>query len=153
MLIENMRRFFLIALLLAATATTTIANPIVELPKASMLAIPIVVFAALVVETGVVALILTFKGLLPLRVFYGYGVTNLAVYLLLFLPLLIKLKMPIILLEALVVVSDAICIKLITSIDNMQGDDYQGVGWRYAFLTACAGNTVSVLVGLSMKST
>src|ERR1017187_1203998 len=63
------------------------ANPVIIEPS-SLLAFCIVAFWALIVEAGVVALLLALHGLNPMRIFIAYGVTNIAVFLFVFEPLL-----------------------------------------------------------------
>jgi hypothetical protein len=95
-----MRRYVPIGLCLLLPLTAR-ANPY-TLDPSSLLAFGVVAFWAFVVEAGVVALLLTFSGLAPLRIFGGYFVTNLAVFCFIFYPLLRRVPMPV--LEALVVV-------------------------------------------------
>lgn len=121
------------------------ANPVVVNPS-SLVAFGVVAFAAFVVESGLVTLALTFSGLATYRVFAAYFVTNLAVFIFLFSPLLGRL--PLIALEALVVVADGAAIKLIASLGPFQQDEFRGVTWLRAGLVALAGNTASFIVGV-----
>ena len=61
------------------------ADPVLVNPS-SVIAFWVVAFAALVVETGVVTLLLAFSGLAPLPMFVGYLIANVAVFLFIFLP-------------------------------------------------------------------
>ncbi|MCG3150606.1 MAG: hypothetical protein PCFJNLEI_04094 [Verrucomicrobiae bacterium] len=145
-----MRRLILILLLLCIPAAAY-ANPVM-LPSSGLLAFCIVVFWALVVEAGVVTLLLMFKGLVPLRFFMAFGLSNFAVFAFLFCPLLSLEKIPLGILELLVVGVDGAFIKLIARADGMQGDDYVSLSWSYALVTSLAGNAVSYFVGATMSS-
>ena len=122
------------------------ANPVMIEPS-SLLAFCIVVFWALVVEAGVVALLLAFQGLNPLRIFIAYGVTNIAVFLFVFEPLLNQEWSSVPVLEILVVLLDGLAIKLLTRLSAFQGDDFKGVSWLRSFIISCIGNAASYFIG------
>jgi hypothetical protein len=123
-----------------------LANPVVIEPS-SLLAFCVVAFWALVVEAGIVALLLTFQGLNPLRIFVAYSVTNVAVFLFVFEPLLNQEWASVPALEILVVLLDGLAIKLLTHLSTFQGDDYRGVSWLHSLITSCVGNAASYFVG------
>jgi len=50
-------------------------------------------------------------------------------------------------LEALVVLLDALCIKLLSRFDDLQGDDFQPLGWLRPLWISCVGNAASYFVG------
>lgn len=60
-----------------------LADPIVVSPS-SIMAFYIVIGTALIVETGIVSGLLAFRGVAPLNLFFGYLVTNVSVYFLIF---------------------------------------------------------------------
>src|SRR5215472_13358424 len=99
-----MRRWTLIFLCLLAPLVAQ-ANPVILNPSSS-LAFGFVAFAALVVEAGMVALVLTFAGVAPWRFFVGFFFTNLAVFLFVFCPLLEHKTVPWFALEIVVVALD-----------------------------------------------
>jgi hypothetical protein len=140
----NLRRYIPIALcsLLPLTAR---ANPVI-LDPSSLIAFGVVAFWALVIEAAVVALLLTFSGLAPLRIFGGFFVTNLAVFCFFFYPLLRRIPLPA--LEALVVAVDGAAIKLLSSLGSFQQDEFRGVTWLRAGLVALVGNVASFFVGV-----
>src|ERR1041384_3236300 len=81
-----------------------LANPVVLNPS-SFLAFWFVAFWAAVVEAGIVALLLSFRGVVVTRVFGVYLLVNVAVFLFLFLPLLDRRwSLPV--LESMVVLVD-----------------------------------------------
>jgi len=136
--------------MLAATLLTPTvghANPVMLNPT-SLLAFCIVAFWAMVVEAGVVALLLAFRGAAVLPVLAGYFFVNGAVFMFLFQPLLVgSQSLPVPVLEALVVVADAAVIKLLVALNPFQGDSYRGIGWFRSLVTSSIGNTLSYLVG------
>ena len=81
----TLRRFLPMVLCLLMPLAAR-ANPVI-LDPGSLIAFGIVALAAFVVEAGVVALLLTFSGLAPLRIFGAFFVTNLAVFCFVFQPL------------------------------------------------------------------
>ena len=107
-----MRRWTIIFVCLAVPLAAH-ANPVILNPS-SLLAFAFVAFAALVVEAGVVALVLAFAGIAPWRFFVGFFFANLAVFLFVFCPLLEHKTVPWFVLEILVVVIDAVAIKLLS---------------------------------------
>jgi len=107
----------------------------------------VVAFWALMVEAGVVALLLTWRGVKPLQIFFAYAVTNALVFLLVFAPLLSSEKASVPILEGLVVLLDALSIKLLTHLSALQGDDFKGVSWLRALCISCLGNAVSYFIG------
>ena len=141
-----MRRFIFtfLCLLLPLVAY---ANPVI-LDPTSLIASCYVALGAFLVETGVVSMLLLFRGLSPLRVFFGYFVANACVFGVIFYPLLQKNWVPWPFLEPLVVGIDGVAIKCLAHIDFFQGDNYEGVTWRRAFLISTIGNAMSFFVGI-----
>ena len=121
------------------------ANPYILNPS-SLIAFGVVAFWALVVEAGLVALLLTFAGLVPLKVFGGFFVANVAVFLFVFCPLQQRIALP--LLEAMVVVIDAASIKVLSRFSAFQDDSFRSLGWLFAGLTSLAGNAASFWIGV-----
>jgi hypothetical protein len=139
-----MRRWIFIVLCVLMPAVAR-ANPYVLNPS-SLIAFGVVAFWALIVEAGIVALLLTFSGLAPLRVFGGFFFANVVVFIFVFCPLQQRIPLP--LLEAIVVVIDAASIKLLSRFSAFQGESYRSVGWLFAGLTSLAGNAASFFVGV-----
>jgi hypothetical protein len=139
-----MRRWlpFLLFFVMPAVA---LANPRMP-PVNTMVAFVVVVLAALVLEAGVVALLLAFRGVSPTRMFVAFVLANFAVYFLLFIPLSERLGT--LVLELIVVAADAVVIKLMSSVSILQGDSYRNVGWIFAGCAALVGNAVSFYFGM-----
>jgi len=107
----------------------------------------------MVVEAAVVALLLTFRGAAPLRVFVAYFVLNGAVFLFVFQPLLVgSSSLPVPILEVLVVLIDSVIIKVLVALSAFQGDAYHGVGWLGALVASGIGNTLSYFIGYMATS-
>ena len=123
------------------------ANPVM-LDPSSFLAFVVVAFWALLVEAGVVALLLTWQGLNPMRMFLAYAITNALIFLLVFEPLLSSDKASVPVLEGLVVLLDALAIRLLIRVDGLQGDGFKGVSWRHALVVSGLGNLVSYFIGI-----
>jgi hypothetical protein len=118
------------------------------LNPSSLMAFCVVAFWAMVIEAGVVALLLAFRGAATFPVFVGYFVLNGAVFLFLFQPLLVGSRsLPVPALEAMVVLVDAAAIKLLVALDPFQADDFRGVSWVRSVVTSGIGNALSYVVG------
>ena len=128
------------------------ANPVM-LDPASLISFVVVAFFAFIVETGIVALCLTFSGLATMRVFASYFITNLIIFFAVFYPLLQREQIPLPLLEALVVALDAAAIKLLSKFDALQGDEFANLSWLRSGLIAAAGNAASFFVGTIANAT
>jgi len=121
------------------------ANPYILNPS-SLIAFSVVAIAALVVEAGIVALLLAFAGLTPLRMFCAFLLANVTAFIFLFWPLQQRVPLPV--LEALVVIIDAVSIKVLAKLAAFQGDSYCNLGWWFAGLTSLAGNAASFCIGI-----
>ena len=123
------------------------ANPVMLNPS-SLLAFCVVAFWAMVVESGIVSLLLAFRGAAALPVFFAYLILNGGVFLFLFEPLLVGSRsVPILVLEAMVVLIDGAIIKLLVTLNLFQGDGYRGVGWLRSVATSAIGNSLSYFAG------
>ena len=139
-----MRRwFFAIAGILIPLVAA--AGPF-EINRTAMTVLGLAWFLALIVEAGIVALLLTFVGLTPIRGFFGFLLANIAVFVLVFWPL--RERLPLAALEMLVVVIDAISIWLLSRVAAFQGKSYRRLGWIFAGTVALIGNAAPLCVGL-----
>ena len=102
--------------------------------------VPIIAAAALAVETGLVTFLLRQSGCASLPVFVGYFLINVAVFFLMIGALYMRLHVPILVLELVVVILDAVCIKLLTSFGRFRGDGFRGVSWWRAGLVSIAAS-------------
>lgn len=125
---------------------TVMGNPVIIDPT-SLLAFSIVAFWAFVVESGIVALLLTFYGLQSLRIFMAYFLVKAVVFLFLFQPLFER-EWSIPILELLVVCLDTLAIKILAACGAFQTDNYGRLKWLPAFTISLAGNAVSFFIGL-----
>lgn len=147
---EKQAKVLVIVIVIAASLlapSLASANPVILNPP-SLIAFCVVAFWAMVVEAGVVALLLAFQGVATLQVFAAYFILNGAVFLFLFQPLLMgNRSIPLIALEAMVVVIDGVVIKLLVALSPFQGDGYRGVGWVRSLVASGIGNALSYAVG------
>jgi hypothetical protein len=143
--IPSTKVWFLLIFLVLAPGTIN-ANPVILNPT-SLVAFCVVAFWAFIVETGIVTLATAFRGVVVWRMFVCYYIVNALVFFFLFEPLLERGSTPVLPLELLVVVIDASVIKFLTSMDFLQGESYQGLTWRSAFITSAVANSFSFLVG------
>jgi hypothetical protein len=133
-------------LFLLLAPVTACANP-VSLDPVSLVAFCVVVFWAFIVESGIVALILAFRGMIVLRMFFCYYVANALIFFFVFQPTLESRCMPVFMLESIIVLIDASAIKFLSNQEWLQGDDYHELSWRGAVIISAIGNTLSYLVG------
>jgi len=122
------------------------ANPAVSMSSSP--AFFVVVFWAFVVEAAIVALLLAFRGVAPLRIFIADFFANAAVFFLLFQPLLKGgNSFPVLELELLVVLIDGLVVKVLVTLAAFQRDNFRGVGWLRSLLTCGIGNALSYFIG------
>lgn len=141
-----MRRWLLIVFCVLVPIVAR-ANPVILNPS-SLIAFVVVAFWALIVEAGIVALLLMFAGLAPLRFFGGYLIANIAVFIFVFCPLQQRAALPLPVLEVLVVAIDAVSIKVLSQCAPFQGDSYRNASWWLAGLASLAGNAASFFIGV-----
>jgi hypothetical protein len=139
-----MRRWLLVVICLLIPVVAR-ANPVVVNP-ASFIALGVVALSALTIEAGLVALILAFAGLAPFKVFVAFFLANVVVFIFVFCPLRHHMALPF--LEALVIVIDAISIKLLSKVGSFQSESYRRVSWSFAGVTSLVGNAASFFVGV-----
>lgn len=135
----------LIALILQLSVSAAWANPVILEPH-SMLAFAIVVFWALVVESGIVTLALISSGVSVVRTFLILTLGNGGLFVFGFLPLLDEYSLW--LLESGVVLADASLVKIVAALPFLQDDRFVGVSWRRALLASFLGNLASFFVGV-----
>jgi hypothetical protein len=123
------------------------ANPVIINP-ASLIAFWVVAFMALMVEAGIVALLLAFRGVTPVACFVVFMLLNLGVFVFLFFPAVERGSVPLPILEVGVVVFDAIVIRLVAAFGPFQQDHYAPVGWLRSLVVSAIGNAASFFVGV-----
>jgi hypothetical protein len=121
------------------------ANPAIMNPQ-SLLAFGVVAFWALVIESGIATLALSLCGVFVLPVFITLIVTNVGTFAFGFMPLLDR--MPLWLLEVLVVLFDACILKLAAAVPLFQSRDFVGVSWRRGLVASILGNAASYFIGV-----
>jgi len=136
-------RFAILFLLLVPLGLQ--ANPAIFDPQ-SWIAFWVVAFWALVIESGIATLAVSLCGVLVLPVFATLVITNVGVFAFGFMPLLDR--MPLWLLELLVVLFDAVLIKVVAAVPLFQQGDYVGVSWRRGLVASILGNAASYFIGV-----
>lgn len=134
--------------LVLGLAATAQANPCIQDPSQIAASI-IVIIAALLLEVFVTTGLLLFSGIAVVPTFFPLLVGNAVSYLGILLPLFGATK-SVWLVEVVVIGAEALFIKLLTRFDVFQGDSFQGLKWRYAFLCVFVGNACSYYVGVRL---
>jgi len=121
------------------------ANPVIIEPQ-SLIAFGIIAFWALVIESALVTLFLISQGIVFLPFLGTLIAANAVLFLAAFLPL--TGRIPLWVLEAGVVLADAVLIKLLVSVPWVQGGAFAGVTWTRGLVASLAGNAASFFVGV-----
>ncbi len=111
----------------------------------------VVVIASLLLEVFVTTGVLLFAGVAIVPMFFALVIGNIISYLgiAVFLYETVKIVW---LVEAVIVAAEAAFIKLLSSFELFQGDNFDRLKWRVAFLAALAGNACSYYVGTLLVS-
>ena len=117
-----------------------------EIHSSSMTVVGLASLLALIAEAGIVALVLNFAGLRPIRIFLGFLLASIAVFVLVFWPL--RERLPLAALEMLVAAIDAISIWLLSRVPAFQGKSYRRLGWIFAGIASLIGNASAFCVGV-----
>lgn len=145
-----MKRFFFIFVILFF-ATAAYGNPVIIIgDPIGSLSYVIVLGGAIVVEACIVTLLLLFFGMSLKPLFWALFFGNLALYFVVFLPLLEFLP-SLWMAEVLIVAADGAMIKGLSMHGLFQENDFKGLKWRYALLIAMLGNSLSYCVGAVMQ--
>jgi hypothetical protein len=123
------------------------ANPVIINP-APLIAFWVVALMALMVEAGIVALLLAFRGITPIAAFVVLTLLNLGVFVFLFFPEVERGAVPLPVLEGGIVVFDAILIRILAAFGPFQQDHFVPVGWIRALVFSAIGNAASFFVGV-----
>ena len=140
-----MKRFALVLFILV-TATIACANPCIQSPTSIVAAI-VVVIAALFLEIFITTGVLLFSGMALAPTFLALIIGNTGSYVGVLSPLFYYFEAHIVLVELAVVSVEAAFIKLICLFAAFQLDSFDGLKWRYAFLSAILGNASSYYIG------
>ena len=143
-----MKRIVFILLVLVP-AGVAYGNPCIVNPT-SMAATIVVVIAALCLEIFITMGVLIFPGMALGPTFIALALGNVGSYLGVLSPLLYYFELPLVVVEVAVVTTEAVFIKLISSVGTFQLDRFDGLNWRRAFLAAALGNASSYYIGTLM---
>lgn len=128
-------------------AAAAFANPVID-PVTKTYFI-IVLGSALGVEVALMAIILFFCYMEPVRSFFALLGGQLVVYFVIFQPILSEAD-SLLVAEAVVVAADGAFIKMLSSFETFQTEDFKGLKWRTAFICSAVGNTLSYYIGTLM---
>jgi len=140
----------LLLFLLICLSGAAFANPVIIDPIGST-AFVAVLGSAMVVEASIIAILLLFFDMRIGPVFAALFAGNLALYFIVFLPLLDaapSLWIP----ETVIVAIEGTFIKIISFYDTFQMDSFKSLKWKYAFIISAVGNIVSYYVGAVMNT-
>ena len=136
--------------ILLALASDAWANPCMPHPT-KLAAWIIVVGASLFLEIFVTTGFLFFSGIAVVPMWLALVVVNAISYLGILLPLYETTKL-VWLAEVAILAVETLLIKGLSHIGLFQGDTFDGLKWRYAFLSVLAGNACSYYVGTLLAS-
>ncbi|MFA5239477.1 MAG: hypothetical protein WC476_07195 [Phycisphaerae bacterium] len=135
---------FFIALLFPAT--TVLANPTDPLAPFGWIKLGIFYASCFGLEVLLVATILFFCHMAVLPLLIALFTGNAVMYFVIFQPILSATEnVPVS--EAVIVVVEGVFIKILSSFDNFQLEDFKGLKWRTAFIVAAMGNLLSYYSG------
>lgn len=141
-----MRKWVLLFLLLYP-ASVAFANPTIG--PVTGLAYVMVLGSAMGLETSITTILLLFLSMSPVPVFFALLAGNLTIYFAVFLPVL-DTNLSLLAAEAIIVGLEGTFIKLLSLSETFRMETFSLLKWRYAFIIAAVGNTVSYYVGTVM---
>jgi len=134
-----------IVLIVLLFPATLLANPVVFDPFSSIRLV-LIIGSLLWLEAAVITIILCFCRMEIVPSFIAMFAGNLAIYFAIFLPVLSAVN-NLLIAEATIVTIDGAFIKIISTFDSFQMEDFKGLKWRTAFICAIVGNALSYYVG------
>ena len=143
-----MRKRIVYMLLVLVPVGVAYGNPCVD--PASEAATMVVIVAALGLEVFITMGVLVFSGMALAPTLLALTLGNIGCYLGVLGPLFYHFELPLVLVEVVVVVVEAVFIKLISLIGTFQLERFDGLRWRSAFLAAILGNASSYYIGTLM---
>ena len=132
-------------------AEAAYGNPVIIInDPITSLSYVMVLGGAITVEACIVTLLLLFFDMSLKPLFWALFFGNLALYFVVFLPLLEFLP-NLWMAEVLIVAADGAMIKGLSLHEIFQENDFKAVKWRYALPIAMLGNSLSYCVGAAMQ--
>jgi hypothetical protein len=138
-----------VLLILLYPAAAAFANP-VNFDPGSWIAFVIVFGATFGLEACVITTILFFCHMAAIPSLIALLIGNASIYFIIFKPLLSAVN-NVLVAEVLIIVVEGIFIKIISSIDTFQLEDFKGLKWRTAFIASAVGNALSYYSGAIIK--
>ncbi len=142
---KKVAQMWLVLSAVLVSAGTARANPL-GVDPAGMAAGIVVIIAALLLEVFVTTGFLLFSGIAVVPMFFALVLGNAVSYVGILLPLYEATKI-VWLVEVVIVAVEGVLVKGLSHIGLFQGDTFDGLKWRTAFLSVLAGNACSYYVG------
>ncbi|MBN2020834.1 MAG: hypothetical protein JW749_11495 [Sedimentisphaerales bacterium] len=139
-----MKKWLLIIVLLIASGEA-MANPVNFDPN-GWIGWVMVLGSTLGLEAIVTAVILLFCNMELWPTFAAVFLANIFIFFAIFRPVVLAVN-NLLVAEAVIVAIDAAFIKIISMIDIFQGEGFNGLKWRTAFICAAIGNVLSYFMG------
>ncbi len=137
-------------LVVLACTTVAPANPCGAAPT-ELAGWVVVVGASLLLEVFITTGFLLFSGIAVVPMFFALVLGNTVSYVGILLPLYEATK-TVWLVEVVIVAAEAALVKGLSHLPLFQGDTFDGLKWRSAFLSVLAGNACSYYIGTLLAS-
>ena len=141
-----MKKWAILLLFLLFPPAAVYANPVIVFDPVSGISFVMVVGSMLLVESIIIAFILFFYHMELIPSFVAVYAGNILMYFFLFLPVLSSTD-KVATAELVIVAAEGIYIKIISFFDTFQLNDFRGLKWRVALISAIVGNALSYYIG------
>lgn len=137
---------WVVFIVLLFPATVAFANPVIIPDPLNWVRFVIVFGSSFGSEVLITTIILFFCHMAVVPLLIALFVGNLVIYFIIFQPVL-SVTENLLVAEVVIVVVEGAFIKMISSFDTFQLEDFKGLKWRTAFITAVVGNLLSYSAG------
>lgn len=135
-----------IFIVLLFPATVAFANPVIIPDPSNWVRLVIVFGSSFGAEVLITTIILFFCHMAVVPLLIALFVGNLVMYFIIFQPAL-SVTENLLVAEVVIVAVEGAFIKMISSFDTFQLEDFKGLKWRTAFIIAVVGNLLSYSAG------
>lgn len=123
-----------------------IANPIVVFDPFNPIKTIMILISTLGPEVFIVTVILYFCHMAVVPVLITLFLGNIVIYFIIFRPIL-SLTEHVFIAELIIIGIESVFIKLISTFDTFQLEEFKGLKWPTVFIVSTAGNAVSYFLG------